>query len=154
MVNRKIWVVPTMRGVIVPDPNSCSGCGGCELVCSLFHEGECNPTLARIHVFREVFTGENTPEVCKQCLCPECLSACPVEAIKIDAKTGARVIVEEYCTGCEKCMAACLFNEKKTILRFNPEKNVAIKCDLCSGEPQCIKVCPHGALKHVKIGEA
>lgn len=29
---------------------------------------------------------------------------------------------------------------------MHPTKNVAIKCDLCGGDPECMKHCPEGAL--------
>ena len=31
---------------------------------------------------------------------------------------------------------------------FVPEKKVVIKCDLCDGDPVCVKFCPTGAIKY------
>jgi len=33
------------------------------------------------------------------------------------------------------------------------EKGLATKCDLCDGDPQCVKVCPKNALKYVEYDE-
>ena len=32
---------------------------------------------------------------------------------------------------------------------YDPETKKATKCDLCAGDPQCVKVCPSGALSYV-----
>ncbi len=137
------------------DAGVCSGCLCCQLACSLFHEGECNLALARLYVFHDPFAGkDNLIEVCKQCLAPSCLYACPVPgAFTIDEATGARVINEEKCVGCGRCAEACPLNDRRTIIRYNPDKRTYVKCDLCKDReagPLCVEVCPWGALKTLK----
>lgn len=146
---------PEARFLIAVNPALCSGCLSCELACSLFHEGECNPALARLHVFHDPLAGtDNVIEVCKQCLAPSCLYACPVPgAFKVDEATGARVIDGKECVGCGRCAKACPLNDRGTIVRYNQRKKVYVKCDLCAGRdggPLCVEACPWGALKTLK----
>ena len=43
---------------------------------------------------------------CTQCAEAWCLHACPVEAIKVDAATGAKVVLNDVCVGCKVCTIA------------------------------------------------
>ena len=138
-----------MRRRIEFDNERCIWCRSCELICSLHHEGECNPSLARIHIFPNLFEAEVEGYVCRQCEKPECLHACPVGAIRINEDTEAYVIIEDECTACGLCADACPYNVDKNVIFFNPAKNAYAKCNLCSGNPQCIEICPSGALKLV-----
>ena len=120
----------------------CSGCHCCELACSLFHHGECNPELAGVYVIKDTFTGDYEVKTCLQCNEPRCQTACPVQALHIDERTGAPVIDEDNCIGCGVCAEECQFH----MVRFIPDKDVYFKCDLCGGNPQCVIYCPYGAL--------
>jgi Fe-S-cluster-containing hydrogenase component 2 len=53
------------------------------------------------------------------------------------------MVNEEKCDGCGWCIEACDFGA----IAIHPEKKVAIVCDLCGGEPECIKWCPEEALQ-------
>jgi carbon-monoxide dehydrogenase iron sulfur subunit len=75
---------PVAKMYVASDSAICGGCRRCELVCSLFHYGECNLELASVRVNKDAFSGEYEVETCRQCKEPECLSACPVEAIYVD----------------------------------------------------------------------
>jgi Fe-S-cluster-containing dehydrogenase component len=47
--------------------------------------------------------------------------------------------VDEYkCNGCGWCINACKFGA----ITIHPTKKVAITCDLCDGDPECVKLCP------------
>jgi len=127
----------------------CIWCRNCELVCSLHHEGECNPELARIHIFLDQFEVEVEGHVCRQCDDPQCLYVCPVGAIQVDEITGARIILEDRCVACGLCSEVCPYGRENIV--FNPKRNVYVKCDLCSGMPQCVETCPSGALKYVQL---
>ena len=138
-------VLSVKRGRIVCDSSICTGCRTCEAVCSLFHEGVVSPELSRIQISTWEYDGwRSEVYVCRQCKNAECMAACQVGAIYIDEKTGARVIDEERCNGCRECMEACPFTP--TRIRYHAEKIVCLKCDLCGGEPWCVKYCHEGVL--------
>lgn len=121
----------------------CLGCGTCVSVCSIFHEGLVDESVARIRLNRRIFGIEYTVEMCRQCEHAECYYACPEGAVRVEDKTGARIMDEDLCTGCALCIEACPFD----VVFFSRERNVALKCDFCGGDPQCVKLCPTGALR-------
>ena len=140
-----------MRSRIEFNNEKCIWCRSCELICSLYHEGECNPVLSRIRISLSLFEAEVEGHVCRQCEDPECLKACPVGAIRLDEEIGAYIILGDECTACGLCAEACPYNSEEKILIFNPVRKVYVKCDLCSGKPQCIQICPSKALKYVIV---
>jgi len=137
---------PRHSGRITADPARCTGCKTCVMACSLHHEGTVTPHLARLRVGRDYFAGP-VPliELCGQCLGAECLLACPTAAIREDAETGARVVDETKCVACGICVEACRFR----MIALAPDGGrKAVKCDLCDGEPACVRYCPQGALSY------
>jgi len=144
----EVPIAAPSKGHIVANPDNCGGCRTCEVVCSLYHEGVVNPELARIQVWPVGLDRYITEALtCKQCDGPECLLACPTGALHVDDATGARAIDEKKCIGCELCMEACPATPPR--IRYNAEKNVYFKCDLCGGDPQCVKFCPCGGITYV-----
>ena len=141
---------------IVLDPAKCDGCRVCESVCSIINEGVSDPVKSRIRVVRTV---ENQilysiPVFCLQCEEAYCEAVCPPHAISRNSD-GVLIIDEEKCIGCKLCEIACPVGA----ITINPEKRIAIKCDLCAvvGEPQCIKYCFPKALQLLpaeKVGVA
>jgi Fe-S-cluster-containing hydrogenase component 2 len=97
-----------------------------------------------------LFEAEVKAYVCRQCDDPMCVRSCPIGAIRLDERTGVYVIVEDICVGCGLCSEACPYNGEKSILVLNQARKVFMKCDLCSGDPQCVQVCPSEALKVVR----
>jgi len=89
------------------------------------------------------------PEICRHCRDPWCLNKCPAEAMVRDAETNAVVIVDELCTGCRACADACPFG----LIKVSPAGDV-FKCDLCGGDPVCVKNCTRGALEYLRTGDA
>jgi Fe-S-cluster-containing hydrogenase component 2 len=137
-------------GVLGFEANVCAGCGICEVMCSLFHEGAVRPALARSHMIREPFTAKHRHFVCRQCSSPACYAACPLKdkAICIDDLTGITYINEAECTGCGMCVEACPFDPPG--MKINTDKQVVFKCDLCMNRkagPTCVEYCPFQALK-------
>ena len=114
----------------------CSGCRRCEIACSLHHEGKMWPEASRIRVFMLV-PGVEIPHFCVQCHDHPCVSACPVEALSVDRETTAVLVDREKCTSCGLCVKACPGN----IPYLHPGDNKAVICDLCGGDPECVKVC-------------
>lgn len=144
------------RGQILYNSAVCTGCSTCELVCSLYHEGICAPFLSRIHVVKDVFSGEFSADICKQCSYPPCYYACPVDAIGIDDEVGTTYIVEERCIGCNKCVEACpLMPEREIIgIKTVENKKIFFKCDLCKDRPEgpaCVEYCPVNALRYTTL---
>lgn len=148
---------PPSQGYIVYDPSLCTGCLSCEAACSAYHGGgTVRPSMSLITIEMDIFSGRETnfePKPCLQCDEPQCLLACPVEAIAVDPETGARVVEETLCIGCKSCIEACGEAFTPPRIRFNTESNTAVKCDLCGGDPQCVRWCPNGALRYVNRGE-
>lgn len=70
--------------------------------------------------------------------------------MKRDPKTRAVVVDEERCTGCGFCAAACPWG----VITLDPVTGKALKCDLCGGDPACVKECPENALRFLDVREA
>lgn len=147
----------TMRlphgGWIEGNAELCSTCGSCELYCSMAHEGTSTRRLSRLQIVTNRFTGDTTIETCRQCEAPACLFACRVPgAMTIDPTTGARLINEERCVGCGACARACPYNVHGGVIRFDRDRNIYVKCDLCGGDPQCLQACRFLALTYTRRG--
>lgn len=134
------------KGHVTHVSQICTGCQNCALVCALSHEQLINPKLARNTVQTDVQVGYVTDVLyCQQCDDPKCLNACTTGALRIDTATGARIIDQDTCVGCQTCLNACIFAPVASRIKYNPETNTCFKCDLCGGDPLCVKRCPLGA---------
>jgi len=123
-------------------PEQCSGCRICELVCAIKHFGVNNPKKAAIRVLN-IYPHPVTrmPIVCSQCKSPPCAEVCPVGALhSID---GVVHLDENECVSCYRCVEACPFGA----IYAHDDCELPIKCDMCGGDPECVKVCPKGALR-------
>ena len=136
------------KGVLKVDEELCAGCMQCMHTCSLVNFGVSSHELARIQmaaVTKYEFDAYAQP--CLQCVDPLCLLNCPIDAITVDEITGARVVNEDICDGCQICIQSCPYNPPR--IRYDYLKEKASKCDLCNGEPSCVKACPTGALTYL-----
>ena len=137
-----------MTKMIAVNIEKCTGCGTCELMCSFRHHGEFNPRKARIR--KTIFLHDElaVPVVCTQCEEAWCQSICPSGAISrtvLEESNAAVVQVDESrCLGCKMCQVACPFGNIAVGSSGHAEK-----CDLCDGDPQCVKFCPRGALRFI-----
>jgi Fe-S-cluster-containing dehydrogenase component len=98
------------------------------------------PSKARIHVNNFPARGYSVPSICFQCPKPDCLKACPEEAIFKNDR-GIVVIDAQKCDGCGDCVDACPYG---MIEQYSSGK--AYKCDLCGGNPACVAECHFEAL--------
>lgn len=143
--------LPDTNAWLVTDPLSCVGCKTCEIVCSLTHDEVCQPAISRLDVMYDPLGSlakiGSMPEVCKQCNMADCYLACAYDALVIDKETGARVIDPKKCRGCGECFAACPWN----MIVYNKKTGTYTKCDLCGGDPECVKYCPANAIKFIEL---
>ena len=150
-------------GVIEVEESLCMACRECEVACSLYHEGECNPSLSRIRIrFDDFVPGVPSIAMCKQCDWPACTYACVSRwddpAMSIDEATGARILDPEKCQGCGDCMRACPLTPERPVMGFKrvERRRVYFKCDLCYDRPEgpvCVAICPGKALTFVPADE-
>lgn len=130
------------RKAIISDPEKCTGCKICELVCSGHKEGEFNPLLSRIRTVR-LETVVNTSLACRMCDDPSCVYSCPRKALSQDEATGTIIVDTDKCSGCGWCIEICEFGA----ITLPKDRKYVIMCDLCEGEePKCVDLCPQEAL--------
>jgi len=129
---------------LVTHPELCRDCQACTLACSLYHEGECNLSLARLRVLKDMESYRFEIVVCRQCDEPDCMAACPNEALRLN-DWGVPVIFQDECLLCGACDTACPY----TALFYDHRTGRYLKCDMCAGRdegPVCAQVCPVAAI--------
>ena len=136
-----------MIKTLVSLPDKCTGCHRCEMWCSMKRKGVLNVERAAIHILRRE-PAIDSPQICLQC--GICIEACPLGLIKRDKKTGAVMIDTEKCILCGRCMMACPYG----MITIDPIDRHAVKCDLCGGDPECVKHCREGAILFVEADQA
>ena len=124
------------------DAEKCTGCRICELICAFNKHEEFNPKRSRIRIVKMERFFLDVPVVCQQCPEPFCVAECPAGALKKGEDHVVRV-VEDLCTGCERCIDACPFGG----VSIDPRTKTAIICDLCRGAPECVQWCPTKAIE-------
>ena len=127
------------------DPNKCTGCLQCEMACTWENYRSFTTAKSCIKVFAFHHEGRFVPYTCTQCDEAWCMTACPVDAIRRDAATGAKIVLESTCVGCKVCTIACPFGT----INYVAQTGKVQKCDLCGGAPACAKACPTGAITYV-----
>lgn len=131
-----------MNKRLVVDPELCTGCRACEMGCSFVHEREYASALARLHVVKLEESGVDRPIVCLRCAKAPCAAVCPENAICQDPVTKLVSVDPEKCVGCGLCVEECVSG----VIQLHPRTDVPLLCDLCGGDPECVKRCPTGAL--------
>jgi anaerobic carbon-monoxide dehydrogenase iron sulfur subunit len=135
------------RKFVSVDPAKCTGCGICELACSQ-EKGESSPLQSRIRVVRmkPLF---NFALACRSCEDAKCVTACPEKALSQAEGTGIIMVSDKKCKGCDWCVQACEHGG----ITIQSDTGLAVACDLCGGEPQCVEFCPEEALELVATDE-
>jgi carbon-monoxide dehydrogenase iron sulfur subunit len=125
-------------------PEVCSGCRACMVACVVHHDGLFGTATARIYVAKDDAAGTDEPRVCHHCRRAPCVAACPSGALYRDEALGLVRVRAQDCTGCGDCVAACPFGA----IALHPQTGTALLCDLCGGDPACVKRCATGAIEY------
>lgn len=169
--------IPTAVGMLY-DSTLCVGCQACVAECQRLNKNQLNPngdptwsnndkltpyTNNIIQVWRDG-SGVNKDQLengyayikkqCMHCVDPNCVSVCPVSALKKHPVTGIVMYDPDVCTGCRYCMVACPFDVPK--YDYDNPFGAIHKCELCNQKgleridqgklPGCVEVCPAGAV--------
>lgn len=117
------------------------------MACSMEKISGYNPGRSRLIISHKKENLYHKPIVCNQCENAYCMNVCPVKAIMRN-DMGIVLIDEEKCIGCNLCVEFCPEN----LVSMDPDTGKAVKCDMCHGDPECVKACPTGALELVEKG--
>lgn len=135
--------------VLKTDHEKCTGCRLCELVCAVKHDHVSNPARARIRIIKWEAEGIYVPLSCQQCEDAPCASACPAKALSRNMDMGRVELDYNKCIGCRTCISVCPFGA----MHFVAADRKVIKCDLCDGDPQCVRFCDTKAVNLVDAGD-
>jgi|SRR6056297_1443502 len=127
---------------IVVNPELCSGCEMCALICSFVNTGGFNPHRACLSINHFQDGVFNSPAFCQQCEDAVCVKVCPTSALEIDKEKGYVSLDTEKCIGCGECEENCPFD----MITIDPDSKKAFKCQLCDGQTYCVDYCPEDAL--------
>lgn len=139
-----------MKGGFIYEIDNCVSCLACVSACKLINGGGV-PWRKVVSDNSKGYPGlpvHNLSLACNHCKDPECLSACPAAAYSIDPSTGAVLLSEERCIGCNYCFWSCPFDAPQ----LNRRSGTIEKCHFCVDrqeeniEPACTSACPTGAL--------
>jgi len=139
-----------MQKMILVDQAKCTGCRLCELVCAVKNERVSNPARARIHIIKWDRDGFYLPMVCQQCEEAPCIAVCPVGALSIDEELNRVVVAYDKCIRCKLCVTACPFGS----MGYDTIGKKVIKCEMCEGDPVCVRFCDPGAITYVDANTA
>jgi len=121
----------------------CNGCNDCMLACARAKSQSDDVVHSRIQVVPS--EGGFELAMCRQCGDPECVLNCPAAALSKDAASGVVEWDETKCVNCLLCTVGCAYGG----IVYDPGAGHVMKCDMCAGDPACVKACTHGALKHL-----
>lgn len=130
-------------------PEKCNNCLDCEKACAKIKTGREDASRSRIRTIKSLKEAYYGPVVCLQCNDPDCMHICPAGAIHKDPETGIVSIDDERCVQCLLCTLACPYCG----VFYSAKEKKMVKCDLCDGDPECVKVCKPGALQYLRHAE-
>ncbi|MGI6582638.1 MAG: 4Fe-4S dicluster domain-containing protein [bacterium] len=134
------------------EPVKCVGCKICEITCSFHHFGVFSHEISNCVIKGFEETADFTPLICVQCDERSCVHSCPVEALSINPDTGAVLCDHDQCIKCGLCIEACEYDGIRFI-KLEGEDRIAV-CDLCGGDPKCVKRCYLKAISYEDDGSA
>lgn len=129
----------------------CTGCHMCELACSAWHEGGFRPSTARLRIVVDPTAGRSRGYTCLQTACARCAAVCPNQAIT--ESDGVLRVDVDRCDGCTERTEgpACVVVCPTKVIALHPETGKAFKCDLCDGDPQCVRFCQNPEVVAVSL---
>ena len=77
------------------------------------------------------------------------MNVCPVKAISQDEQLGRVSVDYNTCIGCRACVSVCPFGA----MSFNSTDRRVLKCDVCDGDPQCVRFCDVKAVDFVEAND-
>ena len=127
---------------LVFHPEKCNGCMECEKVCTTAHASSVASGKPRIKVTK---AGDKYKAVmCVHCeTCPPS-EVCPSALLEFHGEGKYWTLDEQRRCTWKACIPRCPHDGVFFEGEFGVE--TAYTCDLCLGEPKCIKACPTGAL--------
>ena len=135
-----------MGNLLLVNMDKCTGCKQCALACSLTKEELFDPHRSRIKVMKKEDIALGIQLLCEQCDAHPCIEECPDGALTKNEKTGVIDLDADLCTQCGICEGACPYHG----IRYHPETQLPLICDLCGGNPYCVPHCVPEALTWVK----
>ncbi|MFO8072751.1 MAG: 4Fe-4S dicluster domain-containing protein [Polyangia bacterium] len=136
------------KGLLI-DITRCIGCGACAERCKEVNDlpGEVGAEMDAQNFTAVYDKGDDryVRNLCRHCLDPACVSACPVGALT-KTEAGPVVYDKSICLGCRYCMIACPFHVPKFEWHSNTPR--IRKCTLCASRVEkglptgCAEVCP------------
>ncbi len=129
--------------------DKCTGCRSCESACSLRRTVEADPAFSVIRVIEAGQGRVYVPVLCAVCLDAPCVTVCPGDALFREGEFGHVTVDEKKCASCSGCVLSCPFE----VLRLEGRRSMPNPCDLCGGDPECVRSCRAGALEMVRLDE-
>ena len=111
-------------------------------------EAHFSTASARIRVEKNDVEGLDQPHVCQLCEDLPCVVSCPTDALLWDDVVGRVLLIPEDCINCTICVDVCAFDA----IWLHPETMLPLLCDLCAGDPACVKRCATGAIRFSEEG--
>jgi len=131
-------------------PDKCDGCLECEKACIKAHPHAVASGKSRIKIDEDE-SGKHKVAVCVHCeTCPPS-EVCPSALLEFHNEGNYWTLDEHRCFACMACIPRCPYDGVFFEGAFGIE--TAYTCDLCAGDPACVKVCPKGALTLEKTRE-
>jgi carbon-monoxide dehydrogenase iron sulfur subunit len=134
-----------MKKLLLVDIGKCTGCEACVDACSGRIANHYSEAASMVHLRKDEPRTVFVPLLCEHCAQHLCVDACPVDAIEYNERKGIFEVIASKCTACGACSEACPYEG----IFMTSEK--ALMCDLCAGDPLCVKFCFPGAIRWVNI---
>ena len=137
------------RWGMVIDLQKCIGCYSCMIACKQEHFLPPDIFWSRILISETgkypMVTKQIYPVLCNHCTEAPCVKVCP-SAATTRREDGIIIVDYDKCVGCRMCTMTCPFGQ----VFVSKSTGKSSKCDLCGGDPVCVRFCPTGAIKFEK----